>query len=701
MSTRAKTTTVDNWAGGLHKGLDPFDLPPNFLSDVENAQIDLGGSIEPVMGYVRYDDPTGDDTARADPVGTLFRYNKTDGDRETLMNAGDFIYGDNNTGKFEDIGAFTTNDDGATTFAQWRNTVYICSNNQFTQTYNKGATPTTRISTSSGFRGIDLFTNPLIQSQDSVGAGNLDLSKEYYYRFTYDRFHGDDFVGESNTLWRGQLIGVPNVIHDQAGGATATGAIELYKNITIDLPTDVKFINIYRTQGLESADAPDGNNEVFTFWFLGQVTATQFNLKSSGEVVFVDDGTIDVDTSQAIEYRKTDPPAARFATMHKGRMWYSNTSLVSYRTHYSEYRQPEAVLPSSFIDIGKSVTGGEEITGIISWRNKFLMVFTANSTWAIFGGDNETVNAQGIGTGRINVSIDVIDDTVGCIAPKTIIQAEGAIFWLSNKGFVVFDGSSVRPFFSERIDPILEDASDNLVPLSFCGYLPKSRKLYLGIAESAVDSDEIKTVLEYDFKVGRWSRRLYYDEKSGASNNLGVSCAMAITKGDETQRMLIGTNSKSVTLLGTGAHQHVIAIDEGQTRPDGQTGTSWSASTGFMDFGQPHVPKVFHYLITDVKGVQAITVTWDVDDGAATGSVSVLPGGAHSWDEAGLSWIGPDDEITTHVWSAGLSGAVSKILTESAKGRRLKLTFSGTATIPGQKVISVTIGWTPEPETEQ
>jgi hypothetical protein len=47
---------------------------------------------------------------------------------------------------------------------------------------------------------------------------------------------------------------------------------------------------------------------------------------------------------------------------------------------------------------------------------------------------------------------DEISNNVGCVSPHSVIQAGQFGFWLSDSGFVMWDGATIKPIGQEKID---------------------------------------------------------------------------------------------------------------------------------------------------------------------------------------------------------------------------------------------------------
>lgn len=133
------------------------------------------------------------------------------------------------------------------------------------------------------------------------------------------------------------------------------------------------------------------------------------------------------------------PPVARFIGVVRGFVVLGYTSNSSVRIAWSDNGTPSTwtagtgeagfyIMPSGGDVTG--IVGGEY--GLIFQENRILrMTYTADDTiW----------------------QFDEIASDIGCIAPNSIATYGKLTFFLSNRGFMVCDGSTVTPIGAEKID---------------------------------------------------------------------------------------------------------------------------------------------------------------------------------------------------------------------------------------------------------
>ena len=368
-----------------------------------------------------------------------------------------------------------------------------------------------------------------------------------------------------------------------------------------------------------TGDGPVSTQEELDFYFIGSVDIVEYASASSGDILYHDRGEVPID-KQILYQPKRLPPRPRFIEVHKGRMWLayvvetdpadSTDTTHPHRVYLSVFNSP-AVFPTDYwADI--SPNDGEGITGIKSWRNKILIVFKHNSMWAITGGD-------GIDplTGTPNISVELISEDIGCIAPETIVLAEGRIMWLSFRGMYYFDGSTPQPLKTENIEESIRDIPEGKLYDCAAGYHSLERELWFSHADS-VDTTENKTIHKFNFITGAWSKHAH-----------PLGAASFVEKQHKNLRPVFftGSDESSATVL---ANAGIYETDVGFF--DDVSGTSslgWSFLTKKFDFGRPDIhkdlvaigldahlpnPNTFVYVLCDERLDELVaTVTTAID----------------------------------------------------------------------------------------
>ena len=713
---------VKGFGGGLNKAVSSFNLRDDELRDCKNVEFDLAGAVRVRKGFRRLD-LSGDHLAgdREIAVKGMARYTRTDGHRELLIQAGRFVYANDESTAFTEILDTQEGTDGFLRFTQWRDTMYIYSDLVRGTTYNKDESPETRSFNSTGNIGADLFLTIAIPGGNESAFSANDFVN---YRFTFDRFHGNDFVGEG-VPFHFPVTETAVAYHEPGVQISSNGEVVTITKIDWvgDFSTfpfnDVKNINVYRRL---STVAPPGNfsaplkklnfSALSDYFFLTQISASDWTDAAVGDILFVDVGTPFVGNSITGYDFFAPPPKARFMVSHKNRMWYLGIGESTFdpplvlqnidrnlsRVYFSEYLRPESVRATSFFDIGPG--DGESITGVVSWKNRGLFVFKPNSIWQIFGGDDESIDSQGRTTGVIDVTIEAVDSSIGCIAPQSIAVGEGGIIFLSNRGIYFFNGSQAISLNTELIKPILDNIPAHRRELAAGVYWNKKRKYLLALTDQSVNPARSSVTLEFDFFTRTWTRVVF-----GGTTDLGINSYIEAKSSDESGRLYGALDLEGLALVSTGAVQIISdVLYEGiVTNP-----IVWDMTTKFFDANEPDVVKTFLSIIVRAKTPHLITVDYDVDDGKVTGSETFSPTGVNKWDDAGLSWLGSDTSVhnADHKWigiseGGGVQADTIVPFPSGLIGRRISFKFSGDAQLSGTEIQGLTIVYTREPRVDQ
>lgn len=141
------------------------------------------------------------------------------------------------------------------------------------------------------------------------------------------------------------------------------------------------------------------------------------------------------------EWQYGIPPETYFGHVFAGRMWYAHSAAYPYRIWYSEPGKPQQVRASSFRD----TLDREPITGIWKGRNE-LIVFCRRSSYMI----------RDSGTGVF--VMEKLDSDVGCITHHGIQEIHNKIWFPSEDGIWIYDGSF--RYLMKELTPLWRDDFD-------------------------------------------------------------------------------------------------------------------------------------------------------------------------------------------------------------------------------------------------
>lgn len=144
------------------------------------------------------------------------------------------------------------------------------------------------------------------------------------------------------------------------------------------------------------------------------------------------------------EFIPTDngvPPQFKFISHHLDRIWMCGVSGRSSDVFFSEAGQPDVVRSTDFV----AANSQDPTTGIDVYQDR-PAVFNRTSFGQIYGDTSDTFRYAGV------------PGTVGCVDNRSIrvrtLSGIPTIMWLSDKGFYIFNGSTVE-YISDPIETLV------------------------------------------------------------------------------------------------------------------------------------------------------------------------------------------------------------------------------------------------------
>lgn len=132
-------------------------------------------------------------------------------------------------------------------------------------------------------------------------------------------------------------------------------------------------------------------------------------------------------------------------------------------------------------------------------------------------------------------------------------------------------------------------------------------------------------------------------------------------------------------IFGSGSDGFIYQMEVGTSDDGDPIESRWV--TPWFDMGRPEVMKAFRYLHIHVdQYANPITVSWVVDHGTATGSMTLTLPGSGTWGSPGV-W-GPAPGFIPGVWGPTSIGKQRLVASfpQDAKGQAIQLTITTTDT---------------------
>lgn len=708
--------TYSDFSGGLNQFASSYQIADNELVSCKNISLRDSGGVKSRNGNEQYS-VGGVDTA---PTRGMYRYTKIDGTKQMLQYSGilsgspivgstNQVFADNDAGTFAAVGSILSSD-GWLRFAQWRDIILMSTDRDGVRSYNDGETTefqTVSLANNSSFGG-DVAWLPAIAT---ATTGGLLEDGSYSYRFTYDISHGD-FLAETDPIFEynpdGQIVFNQFIATFSSG--SDTNKVRFLKGLLqLSVPGSVSKINVYRTPRLDGENLiPSAFDISRAYLYLGAISASVYNDAGINDIIFTDDGSISTDGSVPVEYgRLKTPPAGRFIAAHKDKVWLAHvkytpsTSLpvktdvigeviaphrvfIS-RTNDAGIHEPMGFLSNSWLDVDP--TDGEGITGMISYRNDFLVIFKPNSMWAITG------TGENLATTRLrNLSPDI-----GCIAPSTIAVVDGGIIWVSNNGPYVFTGGRPEPLKAEQVRESIQSVSprrrSNMVGI----FHTKEREYWLALSEPE-DEGYNRTILRYNVKTRSWTRDKMI---------FGISSFIEKKNTDEATELFGGATDDPALVLTFGAT--VLKLDTGTTEfKSNELDINFAWQTKFFDLDKPFMNKQFRAVLVQLVSPIDITMVarcsngYDSDRAGENFAVERPSSGDLFWDTNAGDHGSPAGDWNNAAGTAGQNWAQTQPdsilvpLNANCQGERISLEFKAASTSVPVEIQKVTIFYKPK-----
>jgi hypothetical protein len=299
------------------------------------------------------------------------------------------------------------------------------------------------------------------------------------------------------------------------------------------------------------------------------------------------------------------PPVSKSAFVFRGRTYYWGNSDTPSFLFYSGLNAPEAVPTQNVLDV--SSADGDIVTGH-SVAQDYALVFKRRSIYLLSHDREEQPLLSPISQG------------IGAVSDRAIVQFDGRVYFLSDDGFMVTDGSRTQPL-SRELDEWVRLLPKAHMPDAF-GWSDRSgRRVMLSVNAGGSDYNNEVWAIHVD---------------TGAITRLtGFILGAAMNYKEET--LVIYRIRPNVWELGLWDADQNIADSTGYT---GKFETKW------LDMGSPFADKRFsHAIVYYVQdGSHDLTVDWAVswDDRTNRGSTTMQ-----------LSYTDADGNNNATLWNDG------------------------------------------------
>jgi hypothetical protein len=256
------------------------------------------------------------------------------------------------------------------------------------------------------------------------------------------------------------------------------------------------------------------------------------------------------------------------------------------------------------------------ITALKSYGS-YLIVFKRRAVWALSGLDDDTWTVRRIARG------------VGCVGPDAIAEHDGLVYFLSDDGLYVTDGTAAKPvpgtekvqaWLRDRMDSaLLQAATDKRYPdvWAYEGFI------WFSIPDSSASTSDLKHVtMVYDPATESFWR-----------TNLPVLCAKPF-RVEGVTRLAFGAPSTYATardLVYEYDHASAAYVDDDGAASYGTSSYTWLLQTAWWNFSTFRQDRRIRRVWAIVKGATTFTLAayrnWETSvaetkDIAVTGTVA-------------------------------------------------------------------------------
>lgn len=415
------------------RGITDHYVNGNAAEEMDNLVVlpDRSAILRP--GSELWDEDNAQITAGNQRIGQIINYNNSE--KLFVQSAKKFYYRSVTPGAYSTLTGPTSNDvltAGSTSayvsYAQWNRHLYV-TDSEFS--------PVMRIFKDSGgtYRvynaGLPLLASTPTITAGAAGSGTYGYAFHHYFTYTI----GSEIFEDFGPVTVGS---VSSAAAPDSSAIQITNIPVLANSTTDNYATTTIKIYIYRTI--------DGGS---TYYKVGDVTNGTTSLSDSmsdatassmGLLLYTDGGILDNDSPPKAKYLHMCDKVMTYAHVKEGSIVYPNKYKISVED------DPDSVPGANESTVENEITGVSSAAGV-------RIILTNNPIYRSEGKFDES--------GRGNL-VDVrIHDSAGCISHRSIVQAEGAIFWAGNDGFYTSNGYQVQKI-SKHLNSRYKRWKDNL-----------------------------------------------------------------------------------------------------------------------------------------------------------------------------------------------------------------------------------------------
>lgn len=201
-------------------------------------------------------------------------------------------------------------------------------------------------------------------------------------------------------------------------------------------------------------------------------------------------------------------PTARFLAVVRGVLVAGYAGGNPLRVQWSDNGNPASWTPGSSSIAGQfDMPSGGDITGVVG--GEYGLVFQEQRILRMTYTGDSTV-----------WQFDEVATDIGCVAAKTLATVGKITFFYSNRGFMAFDGASLEPIGTEKVDRYFQSLLDRNYLDNISAVIDPLRSLYIVAIPS---SSPPTSVLIYNYNLKQWTTAPLSTPLMFSGLSLGIS----------------------------------------------------------------------------------------------------------------------------------------------------------------------------------
>lgn len=233
----------------------------------------------------------------------------------------------------------------------------------------------------------------------------------------------------------------------------------------------------------------------------------------------------------------------------------------------------------------------EKITALLSYGGDGMFVNNTTSASLLVLRENSVLPILGFDPTNFTIQSMVREPSIGCVSPDAAISFFGRLLWMSPQGVLEFTGGVPANRSIELRKLLSMNASMNGPDIDASLYknivfFVHDMRLFVFAPTFWAEDNEVAYV--FDMRTNGWTRWLAPAYLSGS---VGFNAAAALTGGDDTSVMYIGTK--------TGQIYKVVGTADRLTPASSPTNIDWSIKT--RQYGQTYSEGIAYYNLNRIN----------------------------------------------------------------------------------------------------